>query len=305
MCPTYAICYTSLSRITRTMPYLRSIHYLNILIVLCIILLTKWGGDSFRPLLSQASRENGFYEQATAFLLFALSLWCLFQWLTRRELFNTWEKVIIASLGILAFIGSGEETSWGQQWLKFQSTGFFVEHNLQKETNLHNLINPLVFSTILNVIIYGFFVYLPMAYRLNFSKRLNHFVDQNQLPHVIPSVNCTLIFLFAATQHAWLIPPTYSDTTALFAGLFLMLLFFIQQNQNGEPMPKEQLAHTLTIIATCVICWLSASIFRHQNMQYEIRECISVFAFLYWAVEWMGSKRSCPPCDTKPLYFSS
>ncbi|MCZ6506812.1 MAG: phosphatase PAP2 family protein [Acidobacteria bacterium] len=47
--------------------------------------------------------------------------------------------VLIVALGLFA---AGEEISWGQRFLAFEAPGFFANHNVQAETNLHNLIHP-------------------------------------------------------------------------------------------------------------------------------------------------------------------
>lgn len=46
-----------------------------------------------------------------------------------------WFLLFVVGLLFLA----GEEASWGQQWLRWQSPEFFQENNLQQETNLHNM----------------------------------------------------------------------------------------------------------------------------------------------------------------------
>lgn len=67
-------------------------------------------------------------------------------WLKRREFasrrFGIW--IVLFTLGCLLW--AGEETSWGQHYGHWKSPEFFVEHNQQGETGLHNLetVRPLV-----------------------------------------------------------------------------------------------------------------------------------------------------------------
>lgn len=55
--------------------------------------------------------------------------------LPKPALLGAW--FLFVALGLLLF--AGEEISWGQHWLGFASPDFFVQENLQRETNLHNL----------------------------------------------------------------------------------------------------------------------------------------------------------------------
>ncbi|MHC4667673.1 MAG: hypothetical protein ACYTFD_04635 [Planctomycetota bacterium] len=74
-------------------------------------------------------------------------------------------------LALLFLFGAGEELSWGQRFLGVESPAFFKEHNLQGETNLHNLvvggvkINKLLFSTVLGAALALYFFVLPVLYR--------------------------------------------------------------------------------------------------------------------------------------------
>jgi hypothetical protein len=43
---------------------------------------------------------------------------------------------------VAALVIFGEEVSWGQWLWRWESPEVFVEHNLQKETNLHNFLPP-------------------------------------------------------------------------------------------------------------------------------------------------------------------
>jgi len=90
-------------------------------------------------------REEGLIETAGALLflvasggfsiLFLRSSACensFFGRRTRRNLF-------IGLLAVIMFISFGEEISWGQRALGFQTPQFLAELNAQQETNLHNL----------------------------------------------------------------------------------------------------------------------------------------------------------------------
>lgn len=76
-----------------------------------------------------------------------------------------------ALLGTLFVVAAGEELSWGQRLLGFQSPEFFAQHNAQREANLHNLIaggvklNRLVFGTGLFIAVLVYCSLLPVGYR--------------------------------------------------------------------------------------------------------------------------------------------
>lgn len=80
-------------------------------------------------------------------------------------------RVTWIGLALLCFFAAGEEISWGQRLFHVASPEFFVAHNAQHETNLHNLvvdgvkINRLVFSKMLTVAAGFYLVVLPWLYR--------------------------------------------------------------------------------------------------------------------------------------------
>jgi len=51
--------------------------------------------------------------------------------------------ILLVGSGIL-FLMFGEEISWGQRIFGWESRGVFDEYNYQKETNLHNFLNPVL-----------------------------------------------------------------------------------------------------------------------------------------------------------------
>ena len=83
--------------------------------------------------------ESGVVELATALLLVPCA------WLALRAArlgaARGW-RVFPALLGVFALgcvFLMGEELSWGQHVFEWQSPAYFLEHNTQDETNLHNL----------------------------------------------------------------------------------------------------------------------------------------------------------------------
>lgn len=48
-------------------------------------------------------------------------------------------RLLLAGLGLFFLLAGGEEASWGQHWLGFETPDELKELNAQQETNLHNL----------------------------------------------------------------------------------------------------------------------------------------------------------------------
>lgn len=65
--------------------------------------------------------------------------------LALRLAYRTWGRVPLlysafyVCFGLGGIVMAGEEASWGQHWLKFETPGIVAEHNKQNEFNLHNL----------------------------------------------------------------------------------------------------------------------------------------------------------------------
>lgn len=57
---------------------------------------------------------------------------------------------------LAGLVGAGEEISWGQRLLGLSSPEFFSAHNVQGETNLHNLLHPPWDGVLAAVLVLGF-----------------------------------------------------------------------------------------------------------------------------------------------------
>jgi len=66
------------------------------------------------------------------------------------------DRAYIGNIINTIFLASMEEISWGQHIFHFPSSRYFLENNLQEETNLHNLIDGNIFSSIIYSTIYIF-----------------------------------------------------------------------------------------------------------------------------------------------------
>lgn len=88
--------------------------------------------------------EDHYFEIVGAFSLLATSMLFLYGFrLARKSLEKTWfsliKQLVYLGLAALFFFGAGEEISWGQRILGFQTPESLTEVNRQEEFNVHNL----------------------------------------------------------------------------------------------------------------------------------------------------------------------
>lgn len=114
------------------------------------------------------AREDGLVEYGTAILL-AAGGGALAALAIRVGGYRRWLLALYALAFVLA---AGEEISWGQRIFGIESSEFFLEHNRQGETNLHNLMvndEQLVsfwFGQLLTLIVLLYLVVLPILHPL-------------------------------------------------------------------------------------------------------------------------------------------
>lgn len=172
------------------------------------------------------AQEDGFVEYATAFMLLATSLLCLY-----RVVANGSKKIlwIVGTLGfaILFFFGAGEEVSWGQRIFDIESNEFFLENNAQQETNLHNLvvadkkINKIIFSQLLMLVMVTYLLVVPWLYRKKkwASELLNKFaVPVVDWHHSLAFIGATIIIAILPSSRKW-------EVYELVFGLLFLLIF--------------------------------------------------------------------------------
>lgn len=97
-------------------------------------------------------------------------------------------------LGAIVCIGfAGEEASWGQHWVGWESPEYFVENNRQGETNVHNLNKQLgrVVKSLLTIAIIVGGLILPLT-----RKARGIYTTSNFLDHVQGTKVCVSAGLF-------------------------------------------------------------------------------------------------------------
>lgn len=113
-------------------------------------------------------REDGWVEYLTALFL-VLGAAVLGINAVKAAKRNDKKQLLFFTLACLVFIfGAGEEISWGQRIFHIHTGEYFMEHNYQGETNLHNLkiggvdLNKLIFSKLLFYALAFYFILLPL-----------------------------------------------------------------------------------------------------------------------------------------------
>ncbi len=143
------------------------------------LLLLALDGGGFRDWI----REDGLAEWWTAALLALASGWSagVAAGQPDARARRTW--LVIAALMLF---GALEEVSWGQRIFGWESPAWFLEHNAQRETNVHNLrffglkLNRWVFGKGLTVVLLGYAGLLSWLYHRPGPVRA--WIDSRALP---------------------------------------------------------------------------------------------------------------------------
>lgn len=108
---------------------------------------------------------------------------------------NLFPFLAVAFLALILFWMAMEEISWGQRIFGWETSDYFLENNMQGETNLHNL-NTQLFQ---NALYFGGFLLLIVLpfFRDNITKLLNRAKKLRWISQFLPSA--WMIAAFAAT----------------------------------------------------------------------------------------------------------
>ncbi|HSL41879.1 MAG TPA: hypothetical protein VK897_00505 [Anaerolineales bacterium] len=95
-------------------------------------------------MIAATTPEDHYFELIGSFALLVTSLLFLYGFfVARKTLDKSWmslvKKLVYLALALLFFFGAGEEISWGQRILGFQTPEQVAEVNTQEEFNTHNL----------------------------------------------------------------------------------------------------------------------------------------------------------------------
>lgn len=140
--------------------------------------------------------EDGPIEWFSVLILISAMVYCL------SYVKKNWSKS--RSAGICYFLmamvflfGAGEEVSWGQRIFDIYPPEFFIKHNTQYETNLHNLvyngkkINKIIFGTGLGVFVGVYLLFFNLMY-----EKIDKFKKLIQTFHIpLPRIYHVILFI--------------------------------------------------------------------------------------------------------------
>ena len=142
-------------------------------------------------------------------------------------------------MGMAMFVGFGEEISWGQRIFDILSPDFFSKHNLQGETNIHNLkiydikLNQWLFTYGV-VFVFALYFYLPFG--IQKFKTLHKYVHTFGI--MIPDKRQSLIFLgMSVILHIYDVP----KVSELWEFAFAYTLTIICHTQANQDFSTEKL----------------------------------------------------------------
>ncbi len=238
----------------------------------------------YETFLRTMTVENGFFEIVSMVLLFTISIYGIACAIRSRKLLNRTALFFIVGFALVAFLAGMEEISWGQHFFNFESSEFFLKENLQKETNLHNLIDATIFSAVIYFSIYTFFIFIPLLNKLFYFK-LQKFTWIKYFdisPHTI------LVAIFASMFQIY-----FYDNIGSWADMvtyFIALLVFAYYLWQYPSTLWLKLHYGFILVATTLSMW-SHEVYRFKNMQYEIRESFVVLAALLIFMELIGKEK--------------
>jgi len=105
--------------------------------------------------------------------------------------------IIYAGLALFCFLCGGEEISWGQRILNFESPEMFKQINIQSETNLHDIGSISIFSNTFFLITIVYFLVVPRIFKKYFQNKI-------YLRYFLPIPNRETVWVYIITLVCWL-----------------------------------------------------------------------------------------------------
>jgi hypothetical protein len=179
----------------------------EVILIAALFIFTGYGmylGSKGQETFNTLIYEDGPVENLTALFLFATSAVCLIGAFKYKKLKKPLWVLTASIFAFLFFFAAGEEISWGQRIFDIQSGEFFLEHNKQAETNLHNLIvgetnlNKLLFSQLLFGVLIIYFVFSRIIVKkVSFVRKLvNNFnIPLPRIKYIIVMMVVSLMIL--------------------------------------------------------------------------------------------------------------
>jgi len=263
---------------------MKPIHFflifsLYFLTVFTVVITAELAG--YEDFLKSMTQENGIFETLSVVGLLSISFYGVYTLYFFRKNLSKYLWIFILFFSVLTFLAAMEELSWGQHIFHFASSDYFMENNLQHETNLHNFINPNFFSSLIYTTIYTVFVFIPLLYKTFFK-------DVSILRYFDLKMHHILIILFSSSLQLY-----FYDDFGVYVDMLthLVALAFFAYVLWKEKHYSDLLFHYLVVLTTTVLFMFYHKIFQFKNMQYEIREMFVVLAVLFIFIDFIQKEK--------------
>lgn len=144
-------------------------------------------------LIKNLLKENGLIESIQSILLFSSILILFFTIKNVKKKKFIYIFIIFKIIALTYYLG--EEISWGQHFLKWNSPEIFVEMNNQQETNLHNISN--LFDQLPRSLVIIWCGFIPIFFYLTKNRlKLNKNIKLLILPNIKLLVVTTIFLIF-------------------------------------------------------------------------------------------------------------
>lgn len=156
--------------------------------------------------------EDSLIENMTAVLLGVCGLVLILRVLKLRTTLSHGALALGLVYGLVYIWAGGEEISWGQRIIGFESPEFFQENNDQQEFTFHNLVigdvklDELIFGPVLSYIILSYLILLPLLWqRVAWVRTLTDrmVIPVPRLHHAAFALIVTLIIPFLGESRRW------------------------------------------------------------------------------------------------------
>lgn len=169
-------------------------------------------GLSREMFMTYFGAEDSFAEDATALFLALAGLVLLHRIWSARTAVSKGALALGVLYGLAYIWAGGEEISWGQRIIGFESPEFFQANNDQSEFTLHNLVigdvklDELLFGPALSLVILTYLILLPLLWRkAAWVKRVTNAmaIPVPRLHHAAYALAVTLIIPLLAYSRRW------------------------------------------------------------------------------------------------------
>jgi hypothetical protein len=247
-----------------------------VLAAACALALATYHSDP--SLLYRATREDGVVEWTTVAVLVTLAVLVARRLLPPPEALPRFHRIVAWCLVLLALAAAGEEISWGQRLFGFETPETMKSINLQRETNLHNLMPGELFNGLIVFALGIGFVVAPTIWR--------HL--STAPPLWLPSPEVSLLMLDAILINHYRFRSLPEKV-----GIVVLLALLAQQSLSSA------MARNLPLLMASAAGWITAgclyhsrSVLRVANHQYEVRELLIVILAAVWATQTLDAYRA-------------